>query len=87
MAEEAGVVVTDVRYVGSQPWPFPSSLMLGFVARARTTQITLVDAELAQAGWFTRADLEAAVRAGDVSLPPSVSIARRLIEHWHGRPL
>jgi NAD+ diphosphatase len=77
VAEEAGVDVGEVEYLGSQAWPFPASLMLGFVARARTVAIR-VDR------WLTRAELAEAIATGDVLLPPRVSIARRLIEHWYG---
>jgi NAD+ diphosphatase len=80
MQEEAGVVVTDIRYHSSQPWPFPSSLMLGFTARALGTAITLNDAELEDARWFTRDE----VARGAVGLPPPTSVSYRLIEHWLG---
>jgi NAD+ diphosphatase len=61
--EEVGVVVDDVRYVGSQPWPFPSSLMLGFIAHADGASIVRPDkVEMAEAGWFTRAEV---ARAAD----------------------
>ncbi|MEP6696452.1 MAG: NAD(+) diphosphatase [Pseudonocardiales bacterium] len=77
VAEETGVVVTDVHYEASQPWPFPSSLMLGFTARAATGQEPVpLDGELAEARWFTRAEL--ADRAG----PPPVSISSWLIRAW-----
>ena len=76
--EETGIEVTDIEYHSSQPWPFPSSLMLGFTARATTTQIQLRDHELEDARWFTREDF-----AGSKTIaPPSVSISFRLIEHW-----
>jgi NAD+ diphosphatase len=81
--EEAGVEVGEVRYFASQPWPFPSSLMLGFYGRAVTTEIVLED-ELAEARWFTRDVLVSEISAGSLGLPPSVSIARRLIEGWYG---
>jgi NAD+ diphosphatase len=84
--EEAGVDVAEVRYFGSQPWPFPSSLMLGFLARATTTDIRLDD-ELVEARWFTRDELYEAVGDRAVLLPPPVSIARRLIESWFGGEL
>ena len=87
VAEEVGVVIGDVRYLGSQPWPFPSSLMVGFEARADTVDIELVDGEIAQARWFSRPDLLAAVTSGEVRLSPRVSIARQLIESWYGEPL
>jgi NAD+ diphosphatase len=76
--EETGVHVGDVRYVASQPWPFPSSLMLGFTAVARTQDISLRDGELEDARWFTRAD----VAAGHPALPPPGSISARLIDGW-----
>ncbi len=79
--EEAGVVVDDCRYVGSQPWPFPASLMLGFEAQAIETSIRLGD-ELEDARWFDRGQLLSAVDAGDVRLPPRLSISRWLIERW-----
>jgi NAD+ diphosphatase len=78
VAEETGVEVDDVRYVASQPWPFPSSLMLGFEATARTHEIRLRDGELEDARWFTRTELA----AGRPSLPPSGSISARLIDGW-----
>jgi len=77
--EETGVVVDRVDYHSSQPWPFPSSLMLGFIARAATTGIDLRDAELEDARWFTREDLA----TGAVALPPPHSISFRLIEEWY----
>jgi NAD+ diphosphatase len=85
--EEVGVEIGDVDYLGSQPWPFPSSLMLGFVARARTVEIDRGDGEIAEARWFTRDALRDDVRSGRVLLSPPVSIARRLIEHWYGEPI
>jgi NAD+ diphosphatase len=80
--EETGVQVTDVRYESSQPWPFPSSLMLGFRAVARTHEITLRDGELEDARWFSRAD----VAAGHPALPPAGSISARLIDGWFNAP-
>jgi NAD+ diphosphatase len=76
--EETGVRVGEVRYEASQPWPFPSSLMLGFRAVARTHEITLRDGELEDARWFTRADLA----AGHPTLPPAGAISARLIDGW-----
>jgi NAD+ diphosphatase len=78
VAEETGVRVGEVAYHSSQPWPFPSSLMLGFTAWATTDEVTLEDEELEDARWFTRADIE----GGTPKLPPPVSISFRLIEHW-----
>ncbi len=88
VAEETGITVTNVRYLGSQPWPMPRSLMLGFRADAPAGQSIAVDhEELAEARWWSRAGLLAALRAGELALPPSVSIARHIIEAWYGGPL
>jgi len=88
VGEETGLRVADIRYVGSQPWPMPRSLMLGFVARAPGDQEIVVDEqEIAEAGWLTREQLQAAVSAREVLLPPPVSIAHRIIESWYGAPL
>jgi NAD+ diphosphatase len=78
--EEAGVQVADVRYRSSQPWPFPSSLMLGFSARWARGEPVVRDGELEDVGWFTRG----AIVSGDVLLPPPTAIARRLIDEWLG---
>jgi NAD+ diphosphatase len=78
VAEETGVLVGEVQYLSSQPWPFPSSLMLGFRAVARSEAITLRDGELEDARWFTRADIE----AGTPALPPPGAISARLIDGW-----
>jgi NAD+ diphosphatase len=77
--EETGVSVAQVEYHSSQPWPFPASLMLGFMARASTQAICLNDAELEDARWLTRAQ----IAAGEVGLPPQHSISFRLIEDWY----
>ena len=88
VAEETGLTVTNVRYLGSQPWPMPRSLMLGFRADAPAGQAIAVDhEELAEARWWSRADLLAALQARELALPPPVSIARHIIEAWYGGPL
>lgn len=76
--EETGIEVAAIEYHSSQPWPFPSSLMLGFTARATSRDIQLNDRELEDARWFTRGD----IKAGVPLLPPRQSISYRLIEHW-----
>jgi NAD+ diphosphatase len=86
--EETGIKVGNVRYLGSQPWPMPRSLMLGFRADAQAGQVIAVDHdELAEAHWFSRDELLAAIKAREIALPPSVSIARHIIESWYGAPL
>lgn len=87
VAEETGIVVTDVEYVASQPWPFPNSLMLGFRARAQAAAPRPDGVELTDARWFTRDELAAAVSSGDVVPPGRTSIARALVEDWFGAPL
>jgi NAD+ diphosphatase len=82
--EETGIVVASSTYVGSQPWPFPRSLMLGFLSRAATTAISEDQIEIVDARWFTRTRLAGDLARGAVVLPPRVSIARRLIERWYG---
>ncbi len=79
--EETGVAVGAVRYHSSQPWPFPSSIMLGFHAEGLTEQIAIDPEELKDARWFSRAEI-AAPEAHGFSLPRVDSIARRLIEDW-----
>jgi NAD+ diphosphatase len=88
VAEETQIKVTNVRYVGSQPWPMPRSLMLGFRADAPAGQAIVVDREeIAEAYWFSRDELVAAIKAREIALPPPVSIARQIIEQWYGGPL
>jgi NAD+ diphosphatase len=87
VAEEVGVQVGEVSYFGSQPWPLPASLMLGFTGRATSTAIDVDGAEIEEARWWTRADFEAAVRSGDIAVPRGISISSSLIESWFGRPL
>jgi NAD+ diphosphatase len=82
--EEAGVAVRGVRYASSQPWPFPSSLMLGFFAEYAGGEPAPSDRELEDVRWFPRQEL-AGIRAGTVDglhMPPPIAIARRLIDEW-----
>ncbi|MEL7486564.1 MAG: NAD(+) diphosphatase, partial [Pseudomonadota bacterium] len=85
LREEAGVALTDVRYQFSQPWPFPSSLMMGFIADAADRALTLDQTEIVEARWLDLDEINA-LRAGerrdDVRLPPRFTIARQLIERW-----
>ncbi|HEY4005344.1 MAG TPA: NAD(+) diphosphatase [Pseudonocardia sp.] len=91
IGEEVGVAVTDIRYLGSQAWPFPRSLMVGFSAVADPRQqLVPADGEIAEAFWLTRGELRSALTAGDwttddghrLLLPPSVSIARSMLDSW-----
>ncbi len=91
--EEIGLKVREVRYLGSQPWPFPRSLMVGFHALGDPDEsFSFNDGEIAEAAWFTRDEIRAALDAGDWSsaseskllLPGSISIARVIIESWAG---
>ncbi|WP_238173382.1 NAD(+) diphosphatase [Kribbella speibonae] len=86
--EETGVIVgPEVEYAGSQPWPLPASLMLGFYAKATNFDIDVDQDEIAEAKWFTREDLRVLVEAGTMALPGAISISRRLIEGWYGESL
>ena len=84
IAEESGLELTALRYVGSQPWPFPRSLMLGFVARARGTEITVNGSEIEWARFYTQSEVDAALADGEISLPGTASIASRIIGAWRG---
>ena len=86
--EEAGVEVRAVRYASSQPWPFPSSLMLGFFAEYAGGEPSVRDHELEDVRWFARDELEG-IRAGTIDgmhMPPPIAIARRLIDGWLDDP-
>lgn len=85
--EEAGLEVSEVTYAGSQPWPFPRSLMVGFYATATEVATTPDGEEITALRWFTRQEMRAQVDSGELRLPGRVSIARRLIEAWYGGEL
>ena len=85
--EEVGLRVTDVEYLGDQPWPFPSSLMVGFVAHAGDGPLRMQEDEIEAARWFTREELAAQVAAEEIHISGRLSIARHLIEHWFGGPI
>ena len=72
--EEVGVEVGGVRYWGSQPWPFPHSLMVGFTAEWKSGDINIDPTEIVDAQWFRRDNMP--------PVPPPISIARKLIDHW-----
>ena len=74
VCEETGIDITNIRYFGSQPWPFPNSLMIGFTADYAGGEITLEDSELADAQWFAADELP--------NLPPPMTIARKLIDRF-----
>jgi NAD+ diphosphatase len=83
VAEESGVELGEISYIASQPWPFPSSLMLGFSALAVGGDPAPGDDELAEVRWFEREEVErAALGDGELALSPPYSIARRLIDAW-----
>jgi NAD+ diphosphatase len=86
--EETGIAVGQIRYLGSQPWPMPQSLMLGFRARsAGSLQIVVDDDEIAEARWFSRRELAVAIDDGTIRLPPPVSIAHQILQSWYGAEL
>ncbi|GAB3443889.1 NAD(+) diphosphatase [Phycicoccus ginsengisoli] len=85
--EEVGIEVFDVQYLGDQPWPFPTSLMVGFTARADSGALRLQESEIADARWFTREEVRAGVAAGTLGVSARLSIARRLVEHWLGHEI
>ncbi|MFW7413694.1 NAD(+) diphosphatase [Demequina sp. SO4-18] len=87
VAEESGLRLRDLTYAGSQPWPFPASVMVGFRARVDDPAFVLDDDEISAAMWVTRAELDARVADGTLVLAPAGSIARRLLEEWYGATL
>ena len=80
--EEAGITVRAPRYVGSQPWPFPASLMLGFTAEADSMAARADDDEITALRWFTRTELRDAIAAQEVAVPTTVSIAGQILYSW-----
>ncbi|WP_199486783.1 NAD(+) diphosphatase [Actinomadura logoneensis] len=86
--EEVGLTVRDVRYLGSQPWPLPQSLMVGFSAVADGSEPLVPDpVEIRDAAWFTRDELTEAMASGRIVAPGPLSIAAQLIMRWYGGPL
>lgn len=82
VAEEVGLRLTSLSYVASQPWPFPTSLMVGFAAEAAGKEIRVDGREIETASWMTRGDVRCETQRGTLILPSTKSIARRLIDDW-----
>ena len=82
--EEAGIEVTNVRYHSSQPWPFPSSLMIGCHADAATTEIRMDTEEMTDVRWFSRDEVLLALegKSGELTIPGPIAIAHHLIKAW-----
>jgi NAD+ diphosphatase len=87
LAEEVNMVVTDIVYTGSQPWPMPRSLMVGFTARVLSGSLHPDGVEITEARWFTRSELRESLDRSEVILPTRASIAYRLITAWYGEEL
>lgn len=86
--EESRVVVDGVKYMGSQPWPFPQSLMLGYIGQTQHPEAAAADKEeLAEVRWFSREELRDEVESGRMFIPGASSIAHYLLSHWYGGPL
>ena len=84
--EEAGVRISGVRYIASQPWPFPSQLMMGCIGYASSLELTIDKTEIEDARWFTRADVAEALAKGADSAsfvpPPKQAIAHDMLRWW-----
>ena len=82
--EEAGVIVSQLKYLGSQPWPFPSSLMVAFEAITNAPETATPDGvEIEQLRWFNRSQIAADIADKKLLLPPKISVARAMIENWY----
>ena len=83
--EESRIKVSEISYLGSQPWPFPASIMIAFAAVTDNPEDAQGDGEeITEVRWFSRAELKAAAADGSLLLPPSISVARKMIEGWLG---
>jgi NAD+ diphosphatase len=83
--EESNVKVSEIKYLGSQPWPFPASIMIAFEAVTDNPDVAKGDGEeITEVKWFSRAELKAAAADGSLLLPPTISVARKMIEGWLG---
>lgn len=83
--EESNITVSEIEYLGSQPWPFPASIMISFEAVTDNPDVARGDGEeITEVKWFSRAELKAAAADGSLLLPPGISVARKMIERWLG---
>jgi len=83
--EESGVSVSQIHYLGSQPWPFPASIMIAFEALIDDAAAARPDGEeIVEVRWYSRAQLKSAMEDGSLLLPPGISVARKMIERWFG---
>ena len=83
--EESGVKVNEIKYLGSQPWPFPASIMIAFSAVVDDPSTAKADGvEITEVRWFSRAELKSSVADGSLLLPPTISVARKMIAMWFG---
>ena len=83
--EESGVKVKEIKYMGSQPWPFPASIMIAFSAVVDDPSTAKADGvEITEVRWFSRAELKSSVADGSLLLPPTISVARKMIAMWFG---
>lgn len=84
--EESGVTVSEITYLGSQPWPFPASIMIAFEAVTDNPEVARGDGEeITDVKWFSRSELLSAASSGELLLPPTMSVARKMIERWLGQ--
>ncbi|MCF8535062.1 MAG: NAD(+) diphosphatase [Candidatus Nanopelagicaceae bacterium] len=83
--EESGVTVSQINYLGSQPWPFPASIMIAFEAVINDPAAARPDGEeIVELRWYSRAQMRTAMEDGTLLLPPIISVARKMIERWFG---
>ena len=84
--EEAGVKIKEINYLGSQPWPFPASLMIAFEAITTTPELARPDGEeIEEIRWFTRDEIKSAIAEQTLILPLEISVARQMIKAWYGK--
>lgn len=85
VGEESGLLVEHLEYLGSQPWPFPASIMIAYQVIAPDPENARPDGEeITELRWFTREELRSASESGELLLPPPISVARAMINHWYG---